>query len=118
MREGDKIKMFEDTDVNAYISLVHDMGFRCTIRKNYIVVGRPFNLSEEEKRTIGRSITKAMKKKGLSREMLAERLGIKNSYTIWQWQLGRYLPSDKYRDKLKRVLEVDINEQVQMFTKG
>lgn len=39
MFEGMKIKMFPDTDVQAYVDLVKAHGFRVRVANDYVIVG-------------------------------------------------------------------------------
>ena len=104
MTTGDKIKIFPDTDVYSYILMIHDAGFNCSVKKGqYILIGSPRRMDFEDKRAIGRKITDFMKEKKMSREELAEKLGIKNVYTIWNWQIGRTTPSEANREKLRKM---------------
>ena len=107
MQTGDRIQIFPDTDVKAYENLIHDMGFKCRIFKNSIVVGEPCKINEKERQRIGKEITKGMKQKKLSRADLSEIIGA-NQHTIWNWQIGRVAPCGFYRDQLREVLEIEI----------
>lgn len=103
MDTGDKIKIFPDTDIFSYITMIHDMGFNCTAKRGYILIGKPRRMSFEDKREIGRKITSGMKEKNISREELAKELGVKNPYSIWNWQIGRTTPSEENREKLRKL---------------
>ena len=107
MQTGDRIEIFSDTDVTAYGNLLHDMGFKYKVYKNSIVVGEKFREGEEERQIIGRTITKGMNKKKLSREDLSKIIGA-NPHSIWNWQLGRIAPCEYYRKQLREVLEIEI----------
>ena len=107
MNTGDRIKIFEDTNRLAYIDMIHDMGFNCHVRRNFIIIGERRRMSEKDKREIGRKITKAMKEKNMSRDDVAKEVGV-TSYTVWNWQLGRSVPSIFNQEILKIVLGVEI----------
>lgn len=107
MNTGDKIRIFPETDKNAYKDMIHDLGFNCHIKGNFIIVDKRRRLTDEEKRSIGRKITKAMKEQNLSRKDLAERIQV-NEATIWGWQLGRFSPSEYNRNLLKKEIGLDL----------
>lgn len=111
MNTGDKIKLFEDTDKRAYIDLIHDMGFNCQAKNGYILVGTPRKYSFDEKKAIGRKITRAMKEKNMSREDLANVLGLTKESTVWNWQTGKNVPSKFNQELLEQVLGIQIRKE-------
>ena len=111
MQVGDIIKIFPDTDKRAYIDLIHDMGFDCRVKKDCIVVGAQRRWSYDEKRAIGRKITKAMKEKDMSRAELANALGLAREGTVLNWQIGKNAPSKFNQDLLEQVLGINIKKE-------
>lgn len=103
MFTGEMIKVFPDTDIQAYTRMIHEAGFHSSLEGEYLIVGNPLVMaSEEQRRALGRKITAQMKEKGYSREQLANELGVK-LYTVWDWQLGRNSPNEYNREKLRKV---------------
>lgn len=58
---------------------------------------------------IGRFFSKSRKKKSLTQEQLAEKLGV-NSRTISRWETGRTMPDYSVLNDLCKELEISINE--------
>lgn len=58
---------------------------------------------------IGRFLSKSRKKKSLTQEQLAEKLGV-NSRTISRWETGRTMPDYSVLNDLCKELEISINE--------
>ena len=104
MEIGDKIKIFPETNKNQYKNMIRTMGFKCVVKNNYIIITDTVYRREEEKAVIGRSITKARRKAGLSRKEMCKKLGIKNTYTVFNWEVGRNVPNKRNQKKLKELL--------------
>ena len=103
MKTGDKIKVFEDTDVRAYINWVNSKGFNAHYARGYIHIDETFTLSEKKKNKIAKSIRKAREKTGLSIEELANKVGVRDS-TVFNWERGYSLPNEFNRDLLRKII--------------
>lgn len=49
MQVGDKIKIFPDTNINAYVDLIHNCGFNCYVSRGKTIL----KLLPEELKWIG-----------------------------------------------------------------
>lgn len=57
---------------------------------------------------VGVALRKARAEKGWTGSEVAEKIGVHNA-SISGWERGAILPSEQYRAKIKRVLEVDVD---------
>lgn len=95
MEIGDKIKVFPDTDIDAYINYFDSIGFTSKHEKNYIIItgykpGRrrkDFDKLSE----VGNRIKKIRKQMYFSIEELADEIGT-TTITIQAWEDGRTIP--------------------------
>ena len=107
LQKGDRIKIFPETNVAAYVSMIHDYGFNCqVVKRKYIEIGEPFKINKEKLRT-GRIIYKAMFDKNINVEELSNTIGVSEN-TIDNWLFGRNTPDKYNRQKLKEILGVEI----------
>jgi transcriptional regulator with XRE-family HTH domain len=60
----------------------------------------------------GALIRQAIELKGLTPKQVAGQLGLtdKTGSTVWNWVTGRNSPSPGYRDKLAKLLDLDVSE--------
>lgn len=86
MKTGDKIKMFEDSDVDAYMRLVACNGFRPKFEDGYVIVGESY-YGGEDKNLIGESLYKARRELKMDRKKFAELIGVTKS-TVCNWERG------------------------------
>jgi len=103
IREGDKIKMFDDTDTSAYMRLLREKGFTSYYWNGYLVVGcriKPL----PDKVAIGKTIIKARKDFGYNRDELAKEIGITRACLV-DWEHGRKLPNKEHQKKLEELLD-------------
>lgn len=89
-RKGQQIRIFKDTDTEAYARWIHDEGYNYKVGSEYITI---LGL---RKRTIdplklARTLRIARKKKGIRREDLCEAIGVKYETLFW-WEIGRSKP--------------------------
>ena len=96
---GDKIRIFEDTQTDSYITLFRELGYNSHVQGKYIVIGKPYKKSTN----YGKQIREARLKKKMTREQLAEIMGVSVS-TVYQWEWGRCRPRD-WR-KLQKELDI------------
>lgn len=101
MKPGDKIKIFPDTCVPAYVEFIHAEGFRCKIYRDHLLVGEPFHKPIDRRKT-GRTITQIRRKNNMSRDDMALAIGVRHE-TIWNWEIGRSLPDKFNQEKLKAI---------------
>jgi len=102
IKQGDKIKIFKDTDVDSYLRYIrHYLQLKAEIKGGYIVVGEPrrtYNTTDYSKQ-----IKDARKKKKLSRQQLAALCGVKEQ-TVFDWEVRGIVPRE-WR-KVQKILEI------------
>ena len=103
IREGDKIKMFDDTDSRAYMRLLREKGFSSYYLNGYVVVGARIN-PKPDKVEIGKTIIQARKKFAYTRDELAKELGITRACLV-DWEHGRKLPNKEHRKMLEELID-------------
>lgn len=98
MKKGDKLKVFPDTDIDAYINYFDSIGLRSHLDNGYIIItGYNQNIRKrkskdfEKLEEVGKRIRDIRKKMYFSLEELAEELGTK-PVTIDAWECGRTIP--------------------------
>lgn len=92
---GDKIKVFKDTDVEAYINYIEiEKGFEAELDGDYIIVGEPYVKHIDT--SYAKQIKFFRKLRNMSREELAEKCLV-TEQTVWNWELGRCIPREWWR---------------------
>ena len=100
--EGEKIKVFKDTDIDSYIRYIKDtLHYRATLKGDYIIIGRPYKSYHTT--NYGKQIKEARRAKKMTREQLAEACGVRAT-TVLDWEMGRRQPRE-WR-KVQKVLEI------------
>lgn len=108
MNTGDRIKMFPDSDVDAYMRLVESYGFRSSYKNGYVTVGKAYN-DPVDKKTFAERIIRERKKLKLDQNEFAEYLGVSKT-TICNWELGNRLPDEYNRQQLKKIIRFEVEE--------
>jgi len=104
--EGLVIHTFKDTDVDAYVRMIRDEGFKCYVRTDYLIVGEKlYNPVNKEERA--RRLRQARKLNGLTRKQVSEQINVKEE-TIRSWELGRTYPIERNLRKLRDLYRVDL----------
>ena len=101
IESGMKIKIFPDTNIEAYCRMIRDMGFNCHATSHYIFVDE--RRSTEKQRTYGERIRKARLRYGFTREEVAEEIGTSLRNVI-EWESGYRTPPKVYMDRIKELL--------------
>ena len=102
LQEGDKIKVFKDTEVDSYIRYIRDnLHFRATLKGDYIIIGKPHKVYNTT--NYGKQIKEARRAKRMTREQLAEACGVKAT-TVLDWEMGRRQPREWW--VVQKVLEI------------
>jgi len=99
--EGMKIKVFEDTNIDAYKDLINDLGFRCKLKGEYLIVGAPYK--RQLKFAVGKSIKEARLNSGLTVEEVAKKVNVLYE-TVCNWEIGESIPNETNREKLKAAI--------------
>ena len=89
IKEGDRIKVFPNTDIRTYLLYIKKLGFNAKREGNHIIIGKPCEWYKSK--DYGIQIKKARIKKGWTRKELAEKCGVKES-TVFDWEIGRRRP--------------------------
>ena len=101
INEGMKIKIFEDTNIDAYKDLINDLGFRCKLKGEYLIVGAPYK--RQLKFAVGKSIKEARLNSGLTVEDVAKKVNVLRE-TVCNWEIGESIPNETNREKLKATI--------------
>ena len=96
---GEKIKVFKETNTEAYIRVIREDGFKVTQKGEYLIVGerdkRKYGKKDWGKLDcIGNRIHSIRKQMYFTTEELAEEIGTKAN-TIEAWEYGRTIPKGK-----------------------
>lgn len=90
LEPGMKIKTFSTTRVSDYLNWIREEGYHAKAYTNYILVGDKIK-KRFDKETLSKTMRTARKKKGITREQIAERMGVCKE-TVRDWELGRRTP--------------------------
>lgn len=96
---GEKIKVFKETNTEAYIRVIREDGFKVTQKGEYLIVGERYKRKYGKKDwgkldCIGNRIHSIRKQMYFTTEELAEEIGTKAN-TIEAWEEGRTIPNGK-----------------------
>lgn len=108
MEEGMRIKIFPDTDVMSYISLIHSEGFNCKTSGQYIYVTHKRN-KEWDKDKLGKLIRTKRQMKNMDKAKLSKALNI-HVYTLDKWELGQAVPMSYNMKNLMEILNIKERE--------
>lgn len=101
MNTGMKIKIFPDTDVEAYVRYIKEKGFNSTVYKDFILVEGSLKTEYIDKTALGNALIVARANRGISREEMSQAIGVSEN-AIFSWEIGRTIPR---ADNLKRFCE-------------
>lgn len=107
--EGERIKIFPDTDIRSYTNWISSQGFSYFIHGEYIVIGRKGKYFTYDAVALGRLICSHRKSKGWDRFDLAEKLNVSED-SVFEWEIGRKQPKEKNLLRLKEILEITKEE--------
>ena len=96
-KKGEQIKIFENTDVDAYVRLIRNAGYKYKVGSEYIKVGERNRLTLDRMK-VGRMLRIARKKRGISREALSEAIGVLDK-TMFEWERGYRVPCEMNLEK-------------------
>lgn len=91
IKEGDKIRFFEDTNVGSYVRFIESKGFNCYIKGFYIFVGER---KTYDTKSIGSRIKRMRELIYFGRGEMAKELGISQA-KYDSWEAGKEVPEGK-----------------------
>lgn len=104
LHEGERIKVFPDTDVHQYGRWINTQGFNFKRSGDYLIVLS--NKTPRYDRKLFAHIFKhRLKLKNISREEISKKLEV-TEYTVWTWEIGRFMPRKYNLDKLMNLLDI------------
>lgn len=106
---GMKIWIFPETDVRAYVRMIRSEGYKSIVEKNYIIVGEEIIIGTLDSVALGSLIKKKRLEKRISRETLADYLGVARG-TIFNWEIGRTKPRRGNLEEIKSYLNISEGE--------
>ena len=107
--EGERIKIFPETQVEAYKTWINDEGFACKIRRDYIEVGKRINHRKFNEVKLGILISSRRKAKGWNRYKLARSVGVHEG-TVTNWEIGIREPKRETICKIMEALNITEGE--------
>lgn len=97
---GEKIKIFPNTNVSAYMRAIKEEGFEVEREDDYIIVGTKLKHLQEVD-VLPSTIRYARKRKGLTRKQLADMCEV-TKQTVMNWEYGYTTPREL--DRVKEIL--------------
>lgn len=107
--EGMKIKIFPDTDVDAYVRWIRSQGFKCFVHEEDIRVGSRIREANLNPRLTGEVIKVHMKQNKIRKNDLTRILNVSDT-AVFDWMYGRRVPSQYYRQDLLELLKITPEE--------
>ena len=104
---GMRIKVFPDTDVEAYKNMIADEGYHSKLEGDYIVVGNPFK-DVQRLTAFAYRFKETRLRMRVSKEYLAEQIGV-TKQTITNWELGIRMPKYEFRDRVTEVMGIEFD---------
>ena len=101
MFEGMEIKVFPDTNINAYINMINDEGFDAFYQNGKIIVGKQL------KNDFAINLARARRKSGSTKKELADKLQLSYS-SINDYEKGDRIPGKYAMEKINRFMKGEI----------
>lgn len=111
MYQGMTIKIFPDTDVDAYRRYIKDCGYSSSVHKDYIKVGKPLRFNAIDSVKLGKILKKVRTYKRITRARLSELISVDED-TIYRWETGIRKPTLVNLTKCCEVLGIDREELI------
>ena len=109
LKTGMQIKIFPETDAEAYTRMINDYGFKAHVYRDHITVGPPRKTPKLDTQKLGELIKRKRKSADLTRAQLADWLEIKEK-NIFEWEIGRKQPRRDVMRDLKIILNIKEEE--------
>lgn len=104
LQENERIKIFPDTDVDAYIRYFRNEGYSCKVEGNEIVIGKKIRLTYGSTK-LGKLIYNKRNEKKISRGEFAEKLGVSVD-SVFKWEIGQRKPFDYNLNNIVEILDI------------
>ena len=104
LHEGERIKMFPDSDVRQYGRWINQQGFNYKRSGDYLIV-LSNNTPKYDRKLFAHILKHRRKLKNLTLEDVANKLEV-TEYTVWTWEIGRFMPRKYNLDNLMKILDI------------
>lgn len=109
LRTGMKIKIFPETDAEAYVRMIKEHGYTATIYRDHITIGMRRKTNELDKEKLARLIRTKRRAAGKTREEVAAELHTVTK-NIFEWEIGTKQPKKENLEKLIKILYIEEEE--------
>ncbi len=106
--ENERIKVFPETDVEAYIRYFRNQGYTCHLEGDEIVIGKQIRLTYNYQ-GLGSLIYKKRTEKDISRGYFAKMVEV-NVDTVYKWEIGQRMPYDFNLQRIVKILGITEEE--------
>lgn len=106
--EGERIKVFSDTNVDAYLRYFRQRGFSCRLEDNEIVIGKKVVWHYDSEK-LGNLIYSKRRAKEMTRGQFAEIMEVTPN-SVFTWEIGRFVPREYYLTKIQEILDISEGE--------
>ena len=106
--ENERIKVFPDTDVEAYIRYFRNQGYLCQLEGDELVIGKRVRLTYKSTK-LGKLIYDKRNAKQIPRGKFADMLGVTVD-TVFKWEIGQRKPFDYNLNHIIEILEITEEE--------
>lgn len=96
-KKGDKIRIFKDTDKEAYGRWLRDEGYTYSIGSEFITITGKTKYTLDALK-LSRTLRLARKRKGITREDLSDAMGVCYD-SVFSWEIGRQTPKKNNLEK-------------------
>ena len=106
--EGERIKIFPDTNIDSYIRWIRSQGYLCHVDINEIVVDEKA-FKTIDKVALGKLINQKRTKKKITIGEFADIIQA-TPRTVFHWEIGRMQPREYFIEQIRDVLEISQEE--------
>lgn len=108
LQENERIKVFPETDVDAYIRYFRNQGYSCKLEGNELVIGKKIRLTYDSIK-LGELIHSKRNARKITRGQFADMLGV-TVIAVFKWEIGQRKPYDYNLNNIIRILEISEEE--------
>lgn len=106
--EGERIKIFPETNINAYTRWILSQGFTYTLEEDAIVITKKI-YKKYDPNKLANLIREKRILWNMTRKDLADKVGVLEG-TVFNWEVGRYIPYEYNLNIMKDVLNISERE--------